>query len=178
MPVPHRILHVVQNTVCESAVRPRSSCDRCEGPSQTVHGPELCHENEYSFTPFPIHHPSVLRRPCFLPGYPLQLLRWRLVVRNDHDPHSRADLKRGQLHHHRLPRRLAYRRLSERISSRHRRVHGWAPLVATQANFPITQALIAYPGAPALFCCNRSGRHRSLQPRPAPRLAAPTPPAR
>jgi len=28
-------------------------------------------------------------------------------------------------------------------------VHGWAPLVATQASFPITQALIAYPGAPA-----------------------------
>lgn len=28
-------------------------------------------------------------------------------------------------------------------------VHGWAPLVAAQAAFPITQALIAYPGAPA-----------------------------
>jgi len=27
-------------------------------------------------------------------------------------------------------------------------VHGWAPLVAAQANFAITQALIAYPGAP------------------------------
>lgn len=27
-------------------------------------------------------------------------------------------------------------------------VHGWAPLVATQAGFNITQALIAYPGAP------------------------------
>jgi lysophospholipase L1-like esterase len=27
-------------------------------------------------------------------------------------------------------------------------VHGWAPLVAAQANFPIVQALIAYPGAP------------------------------
>ncbi len=27
-------------------------------------------------------------------------------------------------------------------------VHGWAPLVATQAGFSITQALIAYPGAP------------------------------
>jgi lysophospholipase L1-like esterase len=28
-------------------------------------------------------------------------------------------------------------------------VHGWAPLFAAQAGFPITQALIAYPGAPA-----------------------------
>ena len=28
-------------------------------------------------------------------------------------------------------------------------VHGWAPLLATQAGFPIVQALIAYPGAPA-----------------------------
>jgi len=28
-------------------------------------------------------------------------------------------------------------------------VHGWAPLIATQASFPIVQALIAYPGAPA-----------------------------
>src|SRR6202021_2639459 len=27
-------------------------------------------------------------------------------------------------------------------------VHGWAPLVATQANFSIVQPLIAYPGAP------------------------------
>jgi lysophospholipase L1-like esterase len=27
-------------------------------------------------------------------------------------------------------------------------VHGWAPLVATQANFTIVQPLIAYPGAP------------------------------
>ena len=27
-------------------------------------------------------------------------------------------------------------------------VHGWAPLVATQANFSIIQPLIAYPGAP------------------------------
>jgi lysophospholipase L1-like esterase len=27
-------------------------------------------------------------------------------------------------------------------------VHGWAPLVAAQAKFPIVQALIAYPGAP------------------------------
>jgi len=27
-------------------------------------------------------------------------------------------------------------------------VHGWAPLLATQAKFPIVQALIAYPGAP------------------------------
>jgi lysophospholipase L1-like esterase len=30
-------------------------------------------------------------------------------------------------------------------------VHGWAPLVAAQANFAITQALIAYPGAPAVM---------------------------
>src|ERR1700757_2905286 len=27
-------------------------------------------------------------------------------------------------------------------------VHGWAPLVAKQASFPIVQPLIAYPGAP------------------------------
>ena len=27
-------------------------------------------------------------------------------------------------------------------------VHGWAPLVATQAKFNIVQPLIAYPGAP------------------------------
>jgi hypothetical protein len=27
-------------------------------------------------------------------------------------------------------------------------IHGWAPLVATQANFNIIQPLIAYPGAP------------------------------
>jgi phospholipase/lecithinase/hemolysin len=30
-------------------------------------------------------------------------------------------------------------------------VHGWAPVVAAQANFPIVQALIAYPGAPAVL---------------------------
>jgi lysophospholipase L1-like esterase len=30
-------------------------------------------------------------------------------------------------------------------------VHGWAPLVAAQANFTIIQALIAYPGAPAVM---------------------------
>lgn len=30
-------------------------------------------------------------------------------------------------------------------------VHGWAPLVATQAKFSIVQPLIAYPGAPAVL---------------------------
>jgi lysophospholipase L1-like esterase len=30
-------------------------------------------------------------------------------------------------------------------------VHGWAPLVATQVNFPIVQALIAPPGAPGVL---------------------------
>jgi lysophospholipase L1-like esterase len=30
-------------------------------------------------------------------------------------------------------------------------VHGWAPLVAAQAKFGITQALIAYPGAPSVL---------------------------
>jgi lysophospholipase L1-like esterase len=30
-------------------------------------------------------------------------------------------------------------------------VHGWAPLVAAQANFPIVQALIAPPGAPGVL---------------------------
>ncbi len=30
-------------------------------------------------------------------------------------------------------------------------VHGWAPLVATQASFSIVQPLIAYPGAPAVL---------------------------
>ena len=33
-------------------------------------------------------------------------------------------------------------------------VHGWAPLVATQAGFSITQALIAYPGAPSTLLLN------------------------
>ena len=33
-------------------------------------------------------------------------------------------------------------------------IHGWAPLVATQANFSITQALIAYPGAPNTLVLN------------------------
>lgn len=36
-------------------------------------------------------------------------------------------------------------------------VHGWAPLVATQANFPITQALIAYPGAPSTLLLQSVG---------------------
>jgi len=36
-------------------------------------------------------------------------------------------------------------------------VHGWAPLVATQAKFGITQALIAYPGAPATLLLEAAG---------------------
>ena len=36
-------------------------------------------------------------------------------------------------------------------------VHGWAPLVATQANFGIVQALIAYPGAPSTLLLQSVG---------------------
>jgi lysophospholipase L1-like esterase len=36
-------------------------------------------------------------------------------------------------------------------------VHGWAPLVAAQANFAITQALIAYPGAPSTMLLESVG---------------------
>jgi len=36
-------------------------------------------------------------------------------------------------------------------------VHGWAPLVAAQANFAITQALIAYPGAPSTLLLQSPG---------------------
>ena len=36
-------------------------------------------------------------------------------------------------------------------------IHGWAPLVATQANFPIVQALIAYPGAPSTLLLQSVG---------------------
>lgn len=36
-------------------------------------------------------------------------------------------------------------------------VHGWAPLVATQANFSATQALIAYPGAPSTLLLGAVG---------------------
>lgn len=36
-------------------------------------------------------------------------------------------------------------------------VHGWAPLVAAQAKFPITQALIAPPGAPAILLLKSLG---------------------
>ena len=36
-------------------------------------------------------------------------------------------------------------------------VHGWAPLVAAQANFNIVQALVAYPGAPATLLLQSVG---------------------
>jgi lysophospholipase L1-like esterase len=36
-------------------------------------------------------------------------------------------------------------------------VHGWAPLVATQAGFGIVQALIAYPGAPSTLLLQSPG---------------------
>jgi lysophospholipase L1-like esterase len=36
-------------------------------------------------------------------------------------------------------------------------IHGWAPLVASQANFAITQALIAYPGAPSTLLLQSPG---------------------
>src|SRR5271156_6841728 len=36
-------------------------------------------------------------------------------------------------------------------------VHGWAPLVATQAKFSIVQALIAYPGAPSTLLLQSPG---------------------
>ncbi len=36
-------------------------------------------------------------------------------------------------------------------------IHGWAPLVATQLNFNIVQALVAYPGAPATLLLQSAG---------------------
>ncbi len=36
-------------------------------------------------------------------------------------------------------------------------VHAWAPLLATQAKFPIVQALIAYPGAPSTLLLKSLG---------------------
>jgi lysophospholipase L1-like esterase len=36
-------------------------------------------------------------------------------------------------------------------------IHGWAPLVAAQAKFPIVQALIAYPGAPSTLLLKSPG---------------------
>ncbi len=36
-------------------------------------------------------------------------------------------------------------------------IHAWAPLVATQAKFPIVQALIAYPGAPSTLLLQSPG---------------------
>jgi lysophospholipase L1-like esterase len=36
-------------------------------------------------------------------------------------------------------------------------IHGWAPLVAAQAKFPIVQALIAYPGAPSTLLLKSLG---------------------
>lgn len=48
-------------------------------------------------------------------------------------------------------------------------VHGWAPLVATQASFSIVQPLIAYPGAPNVLQLDSIG--------PPPMIAAVCPPS-
>jgi lysophospholipase L1-like esterase len=43
-------------------------------------------------------------------------------------------------------------------------VHGWAPLVAKQAGFPIVQPLIAYPGAPNVLQLLSVGPPPNIQP--------------